>query len=495
MFKISVRVVVLGLISVLSVGCFVKKQMQHNIENQITEELKNIRSNSQIYIRQILLLNNSSIDENGFKNCRYEIESQLRNSGNFEAELYDMDGNLLQNDKDAGRKAISEREDFVQALNGKSAFTVVYGKNKSCKVYFTMPVEIMNQKLGIISYYLDYDSVYQREWNTINSMFHVMVLVFTVIYLLVWVMLRHMVTPIRRLSRISSDVSVHLIDGQMESELLEKFPYEDRKDEIGELSRNYAQMLKVTNEQFGKIGEDRDRILRLWNSRQEFYNNVTHELKTPLTTISGYAQLIEENGLNDEELFYSGMEHILQESTRLHRMVVQLLEMQNKESITAASPVEIVSLLREVTASMQMKARRYENKLVLKSESDYIVLGKADRIRQVFINLIDNAIKYGEPRKKIMICVSGKADKVQIAVINSGRLEKEEVQHIFEPFYRIDKERSRELGSSGLGLALVGKIMEEHRGTVKVQSQDEGYVIFTVCFPLMKRRKENGSNE
>lgn len=176
-------------------------------------------------------------------------------------------------------------------------------------------------------------------------------------------------------------------------------------------------------------------------------------------------------------------------------MVVQLLEMQNKESITAASPVEIVNLLREVTASMQMKAKRYENKLVLKSESDYIVLGKADRIRQVFINLIDNAIKYGEPRKKIMICVSGKVDKVQIAVINSGRLDKEEVQHIFEPFYRIDKERSRELGSSGLGLVLVGKIMKEHGGTVKVQSQDEGYVIFTVCFPLMNRRKENGSNE
>lgn len=216
MFKISVRVVVLGLISVLSVSYFVKEQMQHNIENQITEELKNIRSNSQIYIRQILLLNNSSIDEDGFKNCKYEIELQLRNSGNFEAELYDMNGNLLQNDKDAGRKAISEREDFVQALNGESAFTVVYGRNKSCKVYFTMPVEIMNQRLGIISCYLDYDSVYQREWNTINSMFRVMVFVFTVIYLLVWVMLRHMVTPIRRLSRISSDISLHLIDGQMD---------------------------------------------------------------------------------------------------------------------------------------------------------------------------------------------------------------------------------------------------------------------------------------
>lgn len=485
----------LGLVSILSVSYFVKEQMQHNIENQITEELKNIRSNSQIYIRQILLLNNSTIDENGFRSCQYEIESQIRNSGNFEVTLYDADGEILQDDRDAGRKIESERADFVQALEGKSAFTVVYGKNKSCKVYFTMPVEIMNQKLGLLSYYLDYDSVYQREWSTINSMLHIMVLVFGVIYLLMWVMIRHMVTPIRRLSRISSDVSEHLVDGQMDGELLERFPYEDRKDEIGELSRNYAQMLKVTDEQFEKINEDRDRILRLWNSRQEFYNNVTHELKTPLTTISGYAQLIEENGLNDEELFYSGMEHILQESTRLHRMVVQLLEMQSKESITDPEPVEIGGLLSEVTASMQMKARRYENRLVLKSEGTYVVLGKEDRIRQVFINLIDNAIKYGEPRKKIMIRVRRKADKVQISVTNSGRLEKDEEKRIFEPFYRIDKERSRELGSSGLGLALVGKIMEEHGGNVQAESRDEGYVIFTVCFPLMERGKESGADE
>lgn len=495
LFKFSVRVLLLGLISILSISYIVREQMQHNIENQITEEVKSIQSNSKIYIRQILLLNNSTINEDGFKSCMYEIESQIRNSGNFEVTLYDMSGEPLRDDREINRKMAGEREDFAQALEGKSAFTVVYGQNKSCKVYFTMPVEIMNQKLGILSYYLDYDSIYQREWSTINSMFRVMMLAFGVIFLLVWVMMQHMVTPVRKLSRISSDVSGHLADGQIDSGLVEGFPYKDRKDEIGELSRNYAQMLKVTEEQFYKIGEDRDRILRLWNSRQEFYNNVTHELKTPLTTISGYAQLIEENGLSDEELFYSGMEHILQESTRLHRMVVQLLEMQNKESIADPEPVEITALLSEVTASMQMKARRYENRLVLKSEGTCVVLGKEDRIRQVFINLIDNAIKYGEPRKKILISVRRKEDNVQISVVNAGVLDEEEKQRIFEPFYRIDKERSRELGSSGLGLALVGKIMEEHGGTVRAESRDEGYVIFSVYFPVMERRRERGEDE
>ena len=188
-------------------------------------------------------------------------------------------------------------------------------------------------------------------------------------------MIRRMVSPIRLLGRTSSDISSHLKDGQFDSEVLGKLKVNERKDEIGELSRNYTQMLKVTKEQFEKIQEDRDHILALWNSRQEFYNNVTHELKTPLTTISGYAQLMEENGLGDEELFYNGMEHILQESTRLHRMVVQLLEMQDKDRYLRMEPLDIADTLRNVVDAMRMKARRYENTLVL--EGDAIQIGRA----------------------------------------------------------------------------------------------------------------------
>ena len=346
-------------------------------------------------------------------------------------------------------------------------------------------IEGMGQKIGIISYFLDYHEMFEREWTILKEIVRITVLAFAVIYLVVWVMIRRMVSPIRLLGRTSSDISSHLKDGQFDSEALGKLKVNERKDEIGELSRNYTQMLKVTKEQFEKIQEDRDHILALWSSRQEFYNNVTHELKTPLTTISGYAQLMEENGLGDEELFYNGMEHILQESTRLHRMVVQLLEMQDKDRYLRMEPLDIADTLRNVVDAMRMKARRYENTLVLEGDAiPCLVRGREDRIRQVLINLIDNAIKYGKPGKEIWIRLTRRKNQIQIAVANQGKgIEADEAAHIFEPFYRVDKERSREMGSSGLGLAISRKIMEEHGGTIQVKSEPDGYTIFMVSFP------------
>lgn len=486
LFRMSVWVLLLGLLSVLAVTYFVRMRMQYNLERQIMKELQSIESNTELYIRQVLLINNRQIDEAGFQECTREIEQQLKNAGYQEAALYDSGGRLLSRGVRQRFEGAEEREDFRLAKGGQSAFTIYYGGQNRCEVYFTMPmIEGMGQKIGIVSYFLDYHEMCEREWTILKEIVRITVLAFAVIYLVVWVMIRRMVSPIRLLGRTSSDISSHLKDGQFDSEVLGKLKVNERKDEIGELSRNYTQMLKVTKEQFEKIQEDRDHILALWNSRQEFYNNVTHELKTPLTTISGYAQLMEENGLGDEELFYNGMEHILQESTRLHRMVVQLLEMQDKDRYLRMEPLDIADTLRNVVDAMQMKARRYENTLVLEVDAmPCLIRGREDRIRQVLINLIDNAIKYGEPGKEIWIRLAKRKNQVQIAVANQGKgIEAGEAAHIFEPFYRVDKERSREMGSSGLGLAISRKIMEEHGGTIQVKSEPDGYTIFMVSFP------------
>lgn len=484
---------ILGVTSILIVGYFVREWMRSDIEDQIQSEALSIQSNTELYVRQILLINNCQINEDSFRKCMNDIIVQLKKAGEYEVALYDMDGEVLQRSDKNRFSGEDKRADFQRAKNKESAFTVNYGREETCEVYLTMPVQVMNQDIGIISYYMDYNSVYHQKWNSIQSILRITVLAFGIIFVLIWIMISRMVKPIRDLSRVSSAMSRWLKEGKKNDGMEADFQYCERKDEIGELSRNYVQMLRVTEEQFAKIQEDRDHILMLWNSRQEFYNNVTHELKTPLTTISGYAQLIEENGLNDEELFYNGMEHILQESTRLHRMVVQLLEMQNKESIAGVRPLNVTDLLKDVIDAMQMKAGRYENRLLLKGAGTYMIEGREDRIRQVFINLIDNAIKYGEPKKDIVISIAAKARMVRIAVINKGDgMDEEELSHIFEPFYRVDKEHSRELGSSGLGLAITKKIMEEHGGSIEAECSPDGYIIFKVYFPLMQkvRRKE-----
>lgn len=484
LFKMSVWVLLFGFASILAVSYVVEAQMRRNIEKQITEEMESIQSNSELYVRQILMINSAPVDAAGFEQCVYEIEQQLKRAGYTDIALYDNDGRFLRSSARRRFLGADNREDFRFARKERSAFTLHYGKHNQCEVYFSMPVRVMGQQVGILSCYQDYMELYKREWETLGGMLRVTALAFGIIYLVIWFMIRRMVYPVRQLGKISGDISEHLPDGRFDIGMLKRLKVVGRKDEIGELSRNYMQMVRVIEEQFEKIQEDRDHILRLWNSRQEFYNNVTHELKTPLTTISGYAQLIEENGLEDEELFYNGMEHILQESTRLHRMVIQLLEMQDKGRYTRMEPVDAASVLKSVMETMQMKAKRYENSLMLDMEpGDYLTEGREDRIRQVLINLIDNAIKYGEPGKDIWIRIARQGGMIRIAVANQGRgMEQKELDHIFEPFYRVDKEHSREMGSSGLGLAIAGKIMEEHHGTIQVKSEPGGYTVFMVSF-------------
>ena len=222
-------------------------------------------------------------------------------------------------------------------------------------MYFSMPVNLNGQFIGIISSFFDYGEFYRGQSDMIQRMVWIMVAVFTLICLIIWFTVYRILLPIRRLSQAASEISTHLADGRQGSMILSRLQLQGRRDEIGELCSNYMEMLQVTEEQFQKIREDKDRILKLWSSRQEFYNNVTHELKTPLTTISGYAQLMEKNGPGDEALFYTGTGHILKESTRLHRMVVQLLELQDKADTEDARRLDLAEIVENVTETMKIK--------------------------------------------------------------------------------------------------------------------------------------------
>lgn len=484
LFRISAWILLFGIASILIITHFVKMQMRYNIERQVTEEMLRVRDNSEIYIRQLLLINNCRIDETGFSESGKEIQAQLKSVGYEETALYDLEGNPLES---GGRRFMNaeQREDFKRAVKENSTFTVYYGRNNQCEVYFTMPVHIMGKKLGFISYFFDYQETCEREWNMFSWMIHITVSAFAAVCLVIWLMIYRIVSPIRRLSRITGEISLHLADGKLDDEIIEDLNFSRRKDEIGDLSQNYMKMLAVTKEQFEKIRRDKEHILNLWKSRQEFYNNVTHELKTPLTTISGYAQLIGQDGFSDRKLFRNGIEHILKESTRLHEMVVQLLEMQDKENPEEIKLLNLSEILRNVAEMMQIKARRYESCLALEGVEDtYLTEGREDKIRQVLINVIDNAIKYGKPKEEILLQIYRQKGFIMISVSNKGQgIKKEDLDNIFEPFYRVDKEKGKELGSSGLGLAISKKIMEEHAGSIRAESEPGVETVFTVSFP------------
>lgn len=480
----SLWVLGVGIGGILLITCFVRFQMRYNIEKQITEEMQQIRDNTLLYIHQILLLNNDIVGEEGFEKSVRAVKQQLRSVGYREAAYYNLDGELLEQ---SGNRILpgEKREDFEKAMELNSTFTLYCRKDSQCEVYFTMPVEIIGKRIGYISYYFDYGEQYRREWNTFERTFWITAVIFALICLITWIMLWRMVSSIRNLSRVTSEISLRLSEGQFDHAAAGQLTFNGRKDEIGELSLNFTRMLDVAEEQFQRIQDDNSRIRNLLNSRQEFYNNVTHELKTPLTTISGYAQLMEKNGQEDRELFYKGTRHILGESTRLYRMVIQLLEMQEEKGTKDKKVLNLTALIVNVADTMQIKAKRYNSRIVPEGiETDYYVKGREDKLRQVFINLVDNAIKYGEPGETIRLIAEAKKDKVCVSVVNRGQgIENKDLENIFEPFFRTDKELSRELGSTGLGLSISRKIVKEHGGNIEADSTPGEETVFMVSFP------------
>ena len=237
---------------------------------------------------------------------------------------------------------------------------MVCGSGSSCQVFFSSPVQVEEQNVGILAAIMDYSSIRRENQEILRMMVQVVCAGYLLSGLVVFFLLWSVTQPLKILSQISGKVSRTMKKEHMPiGNPLKDSPLLKRKDEIGELASSYSRMMETIELQFEKIQQDRDSIRSLMESRQEFYNNVTHELKTPLTTIQGYAQLLEDGGAEDTQFLEKSLGHILGESTRLHRMVVQLLEMGDREADGSPEPVDLFVLAKSVAASMLPKAKRY----------------------------------------------------------------------------------------------------------------------------------------
>lgn len=489
-FKIVIGLLLSFLLGTMGLYVLVHAQIENTIESQISSDFHDIKNNAKVYIKQILILNYVNNDEASFKEVSNEILSELYSVGKRDVALYDLSGNLLCASKiDLFENAKTE-EDLNQAKEQKSAFTMRYTKENELHVYFSMPAYVEQNNVGIVRYFVDYSQLYQDTKAMSEMILKFTVVIFSVTLIVVLFLINTFVYPVQKLARISNQVTKELAGNQFNGKHYQELKHMDRRDEVGELNNNYRVMLKTVEEQLQNLQNDKERIFQLMKSRKEFYDNVTHELKTPLTTINGYAQLLESNGLEDRELFDKGIKNIMSESIRLHRMVVQLLEMGEYEKPQTMGPVLVENLVTSVAEIMEVKANRYGNHIKVEVEEGLVIFGQAERIRQVLINLIDNAIKYGYPKEPITVTTKKSGQYVEVDVINRGKgMSKNEMKHIFEPFYRVDKQYSREQGSAGLGLSICEEIMKEHNGKIRVSSEGNQYTTFTLQFPVSSAKE------
>ncbi len=221
------------------------------------------------------------------------------------------------------------------------------------------------------------------------------------------------------------------------------------------------------------------------NLRREFTANVSHELKTPLTTIIGYAELIE-TGIAKKEDVPKFVNQINTEAQSLLNMIddiIMLSYLDEDDKELTKDTVNLKQLSKEVIHALQFKAQKNDISLKLIGE-ELSVYGVRNVIYEMIYNLCDNAIKYNKPQGEVTISIFNKDGKVVVEVKDTGiGIAKDHYQRIFERFYRVDKSHSRSTGGTGLGLAIVKNGARFHKATVDIESIEDKGTTFTIRFP------------
>jgi two-component system phosphate regulon sensor histidine kinase PhoR len=216
---------------------------------------------------------------------------------------------------------------------------------------------------------------------------------------------------------------------------------------------------------------------RLERLRQDFVANVSHEMKTPLTAIRGFAETLLEGGLEDQANNRSFVERIKAQAERLEVLIEDTLSLARIERGEVALAVESVdwpALIKKAEETFRTSAADRNLALETKVEPDLPgIQGDSKLLEQAVGNLLDNAIKYNRPEGKVALSVTRAGEKgVRVLVEDTGiGIPREDLPRVFERFYRVDKARSRDLGGTGLGLSIVKHIVERHGGRVGSESE------------------------
>ena len=227
-----------------------------------------------------------------------------------------------------------------------------------------------------------------------------------------------------------------------------------------------------------ELQNDIERKIQIDEIRKEFLSNVTHELKTPIALIQGYAEGLKDNINEDSDSREFYCEVIIDEAMKMNRMVQKLLSLNQLEAGSVQAEIErfdLVPLVKSVLASSEILFQQKEVNVKLYSDESVYVWADEYMIEEVFTNFISNALNHVSGRMQISVSLERCGDIVRLSVFNSGEsIPEESLEQVWVKFYKVDKARTREYGGSGIGLSIVKAIMDSHRQKYGVLNRDDG---------------------
>ena len=229
--------------------------------------------------------------------------------------------------------------------------------------------------------------------------------------------------------------------------------------------------------------------------RRDFVANVSHELRSPLTSLVGFIETLLSGNVKDEETRNKFLKIMDEESKRMNRLIDDILSLskvETEEHITPNTTISLIDPIKHIISSINEKRLKEDNKILIDDlrddpEINCFISGNIDEINQVFVNLLENAIKYGFDNTNVIVRIEQLKNKeIKVSVINNGEgIPDKYIERLTERFFRVDKARSRKIGGTGLGLAIVKHILIKHRAQLSINSIPNQETNFSITFPII----------
>lgn len=447
--------IVLGIVFNYAFRNEIIKQLENSMKASVSAIIDNTSETISFRLMNSNSENNKLIDESKY------LVNYLSLNGDYKFEIYDNDFNDLGGNIDNKFKKDYKR--LYHKSGKKSCFINIKYTKKKAYVELCYPIIYNNEYLGTCGIFKEFNKEYSETNNTIKDITIIEIVIFSAIFLIAFFIISTIIKPITKLTLGVKNVK----DGNYDFTIKSK-----KKDEVGVLQTEFENMKDTIKNQIDTIKDEKKKVEALSNHRKQFFDNVTHEIKTPLTAITGYSEMLKDGMIDDEKFQERALERIHSESERVHQLVLDLISVSKGLSATKENyeKVEIKNIIEDILEDLKLKAKKYF--LEFKYEIAPCILNvQKNRIKEVFINIIDNAIKYTSNDNVIYIksfihnnhyCfeIKNKCEKIPDEVFNK----------IFEPFVKTDN--PNEAYSSGLGLYLSKEIINDNKGTIEIENGD-----------------------
>lgn len=488
-FSIFLALLLISTVSVLSILVLqgIRSYQTSQYEYSLSQQCKV----ANVYLKQSYLVSSGDDEispQDYLRRKGNDLARELQAILGTQVAFYDNDGVLIGSSWDTGKRE-DIRDTLGFALEGKAAYQISGGS-----IQYFEPVFISgSESLGVVQiYYTLRKDIY--FYNTVRNLFiGAGTLIFILSFIAGYLYFNRFTNLILRLKKITEDIK----DGKFGG-----FKAFKRKDELGDLSQGIFFMSNRIEENIESLKEEQEKLRLAVNKlkvvgeqQKQFIGNVTHEFKTPITTIKTYIDLMEMYP-DDMELMEKYKVNVGKEIQRLYDMVEKTLYLASLEKYEfgfEAQRIEVSEFLKDLCLRMSGKIQKYGLEMITDFRESYI---NADReaLTHIIVNILDNAIKYNTANGKIFAKNYILKDSVNIEIADTGIGIPEHLRvKVFEPFYTVDRSRSRERGGAGLGLSLVKQLVQKQRGTIEIyENTYNGEKIGTIVLISLPLYKDSG---